>query len=111
MLLTSFMDMPVQCPHCGDSFDFTYLTSVCTWLSPKLIEKILEGHANAKYCPHCNGVVLIDHPILINTPNGMFWMTLTEPMDIKRKMLLEYGVINEEYQVVNLDLKSEENEK
>ncbi|MGY5875473.1 MAG: CpXC domain-containing protein [Candidatus Thorarchaeota archaeon] len=108
--MTSFMDLPVECPHCGSSFQFSYLASVCTWISPQLIEKILEGHANVRACPHCNGAVVFDQPVLINSPSGMFWMSLTEDMDIKRKMLLENGVINEDNQVVNLDLKPKEDE-
>ena len=54
-----------------------------------------------------SGAVVFDVPVLINSPSGMFWMSMVEDLDKKRKMLLEYGVIDKEDRVVNLDIRTD----
>ena len=93
--MTRLTSKKVNCPHCGNSFRIMWEASINTWLNPELIQKFLDD----KYyynCPNCEKQIHLVTKILINCPKGMFWISNDEELEVKKKILREYDVIDEE---------------
>lgn len=97
------MTLTFGCPSCKQGFLADYLASICTWLGPKWIERLLEESINVVQCPACGEIILLDVPVLINSPNGVFWMNLSETLETKRMMLREYGIIDDNDRIVGIE--------
>lgn len=100
--LTSYMTVTVGCPKCNHSFNFDYLASICTWLSPHLIERVITKPVNVRLCPECEQPIFLEVPVLINCTNGMFWMDMSIDFDEKKRIFREYGIIDDDDNVVNM---------
>ncbi|MFX1389301.1 MAG: CpXC domain-containing protein [Promethearchaeota archaeon] len=97
--MTRLISTEVNCPHCKISFKITWEASINTWLDPELIQKVIDD----KYyysCPQCQKQIHLVTKILINCPKGMFFISNDEDIEIKKRILREYNVIDEEEQIL-----------
>jgi len=97
--MTRLDSSDINCPHCNSSFRIIWEASINTWLNPELIQKLL----NDKYyynCPNCKKLVHLITKILINCPKGMFWISNDEDIDIKKRILMDYNVIDEDGKIL-----------
>ena len=97
--MTRLTSEEVDCPHCGNSFRIMWAASINTWLNSELIQKFLDD----KYyynCPNCGKQIHLVTTILINCPKGMFWISNDEELEVKKKILKEYDVIDEEGKIL-----------
>ena len=89
----------IDCTHCGKYFRIMWEASINTWLDPELIQKLLDD----KYyysCPNCEKQIHLVTKILINCPKGMFWISTDEKLDTKKRILMEYNVIDEDRKIL-----------
>ena len=97
--MTRLTSTEIDCPHCGNSFRVMWEASINTWLNPELIQKLLDD----KYyynCPQCKKQTHLVTKILINCPKGMFWISNDENLEIKKRILKEYNVIDESSKIL-----------
>ena len=97
--MTRLTNTEINCPRCEQSFSVVWEASINTWLNPELIQKLLDD----KYyynCPNCKKQIHLVTKILINCPKGMFWISNDEELEIKRKILKDYNVIDEEGKII-----------
>ncbi|MFX1503561.1 MAG: CpXC domain-containing protein [Promethearchaeota archaeon] len=97
--MTRLTSTEINCPHCEKSFRIIWEASINTWLNPELIQKFLDD----KYyyeCPNCMKQIHLVTKILINCPKGMFWISNDEKLETKKRILKDYGVINEEGKIL-----------
>ncbi len=97
--MTRLTDKEIICPHCKSSFRIIWEASINTWLNPELIQKLLDD----KYyynCPKCNYQIHLVTKILINCPKGMFWISNDEDLEIKKKILKEFAVIDDDNKIL-----------
>jgi len=112
--MTSLTSTEISCPHCKNNFRVTWAASINTWLNPELIQNLLDD----KYyyaCPNCKTQIHLVTKILINCPKGMFWISNDEELEIKKSILKEYNVIDEEGKILTpimgIDLPVENHQK
>ena len=89
----------INCPHCGNSYKIVWEASINTWLNLYLIRKILEDEYFF-YCPNCDKGIHLDTKILINCPEGMFWVSTSDNLDAKKEFLRKNKVLNESGEIV-----------
>ncbi|MFX1571824.1 MAG: CpXC domain-containing protein [Promethearchaeota archaeon] len=93
--MTRIDSREIDCPHCGNHFRIMWEASINTWLDPDLIQKLL----NDQYyytCPNCEKQTHLVTKILINCPKGMFWISNGEELEVNKRILEEYNVIDKE---------------
>ena len=93
--MTRLTSKKLDCPNCGNTFQIMWAASINTWLNPELIQTFLDD----KYyynCPNCEKQIHLVTKILINCPKGMFWISNDENLEVKKKILREYDIIDEE---------------
>jgi len=98
-IVTRLTNTEINCPHCKNSFQVIWEASINTWLNPELIQKLLDD----KYyytCPNCKKQIHLVTKILINCPKGMFWISNDEELEIKKSILKEYNVIDDEGKIL-----------
>lgn len=66
----------LTCPHCKQSTEVTFWSSVNVTLEPQLKEKLLAGELFAQKCPNCGEVARLDYPMLYH--------------DMEKKLLIFY---------------------
>ncbi|MFQ5976912.1 MAG: CpXC domain-containing protein [Candidatus Heimdallarchaeota archaeon] len=96
--MTSFDAVQVKC-KCGHVFTSTYPLSICTWLSPDLVEQLLEGTLFVAHCEECGENYKIDTEVLMNTPRGMCRMPSIADPELIKEFLVKFKVISEEGKV------------
>lgn len=97
--MTRLINKEIICLHCESSFQIIWEASINTWLNPELIQKLLDD----KYyynCPRCNYQIHLVTKILINCPKSMFWISNDEDIEIKKKILKEYEVIDDKGKIL-----------
>lgn len=92
--MTRLTSKELDCPNCGNSFRIVWAASINTWLNPELIQKFLDDHYYYN-CPNCEKQIHLVTKILINCPKGMFWISNDEDLEVKKKILRDYDVIDE----------------
>jgi hypothetical protein len=97
--MTSLTKTKIICPHCKNSFPVIYEASINTWLNPELIQKLLEDRYYYT-CPKCKTQIHLVIKILINCPKGMFWISNDEELEVKKSILKDYNVIDEEGKIL-----------
>ncbi len=97
--MTRLTSTEISCLHCQNSFRVNWEASINTWLNPELIQKLLDDKYYYK-CPNCKNQIHLVTKILINCPKGMFWISNDEDLEIKKRILKEYNVLNEEGKIL-----------
>ncbi|MFX1566862.1 MAG: CpXC domain-containing protein [Promethearchaeota archaeon] len=97
--MTRLTSEEIICPHCEKSFRIIWEASINTWLNPELFKKILDDEYYYE-CSSCHYQIHLVTKILINCPKGMFWLSNDEDIEIKKKILKEYDVIDEEDKIL-----------
>ena len=67
--------------------------SIDTRIEPELIKKILNDEYNFQ-CTICNTPINLDLNILIDCPEGKFLISTTDDIEINKKKLRKYNVID-----------------
>ncbi|MHA1211773.1 MAG: CpXC domain-containing protein [Candidatus Heimdallarchaeota archaeon] len=93
--MTTLQALTVPCSTCGKKYDITTQGSITTFLYPELVTKLLD---NGFYfeCFDCNSRTYLVYDILVNSFKGMFYISTGASFEEKKRLLIEYGVINEE---------------
>ena len=63
-------------------------------MDPDLIQKVIDD-AYYYTCPQCNKGIHFCTKIIINCPEGMFWIANDEDLTTKKEILMKYKVIDE----------------
>ncbi len=97
--MTRLKGTEINCPNCKNSFRVIWEASINTWLNPELIQKLLDDKYYYK-CPNCKKQIHLITKILINCPKGMFWLSNDEELEIKKRILKEYNVIDKDGKIL-----------
>ncbi len=87
----------VQCPKCGIENKIIYYASINTMLDMdgSLIARFLDGTLNTSKCHNCGITIRLSLDVLINCPNGMFYLNPTDDLDYKKEQFKTLGIISE----------------
>jgi hypothetical protein len=66
--MSTFNDLNIECPVCGEEFMGTVWTAVHAKEDPKLKEKLLGGELNILFCPKCSHTFYYEHFLLYQDP-------------------------------------------
>ena len=94
--------MPYQytCSECQTDNVVETEDSITTWLYPELVQKILDDGYYFE-CKNCGVKNKIFKQILVNARKGMFMMDTSASLEIKKQQLIDYGVIDENGNILN----------
>ena len=97
--MTSFRSTEVKCSNCENEFEISFEASINTWIDPTLIGKILREEYIYQ-CDNCKTKVHLKADILINCPNGMFYINTASSLEENIKKLLDYEVITSDGEIL-----------
>lgn len=97
-----------RCSNCDFTNKIETEDSITTWLYPELVLKVY----NDEYffvCSNCKHKNRISNDILINTRKGMFYLDTTISKEEKRTLLIKYGVVDKDGNILKQErIPSEE---
>ncbi|MHA1106692.1 MAG: CpXC domain-containing protein [Promethearchaeota archaeon] len=87
----------VHCKKCGTENKIIYYASINTLMDVdgSLISRLLDGTLNTSKCKHCGIKIRLSSDVLVNSPNGMFYLNPTDDLEYKKKQFKTYGMITE----------------
>lgn len=97
MTITRNYEYP--CEKCGTISNVETQDSITTWLYPDLVLKVYNDgyYFECSNCKHKNQII---KDILVNTRKGMFNLDTSISLEEKRSLLVKYGVVDEQGNVL-----------
>ncbi len=90
---------------CGNSYNVDYISDINTWagrnLHNELIKKLIDGTNYTFKCPKCHNLNKISKKVLIIYPEGKFWVPTNENPNKIKKILTNFGVLEENGSIVD----------
>jgi hypothetical protein len=101
--MTQFSQKIIECPKCGVENKIIYYASVNTGLDIDgyLIEKLINGTLNTSTCKNCGVNIRLSMDVLINCPEGMFYLNPATDIEYKKQQLKKYGVLSEKGVIIS----------
>ena len=92
--MSTFNELDVSCPHCGEEFRGIVWTAIHATQDPELKDILLGGELNILMCPKCSHAFYKDHFVLYQDPAAELVAYIYPPAQSAEEEFLRVTMIN-----------------